>query len=558
VSATDTDTLKTHATLSITKTDNDGGSSVTGAIGTAVPGNPITYTVVASNSGPSAATGATVSDPLASNTDVASDTWTATQTGGATGFSATGSGSLNDSVIIPAGGSITYTVTAVLKSSVTGTLSNTATASASDASTVTATDTDTLKAQADLTITKTDSDGGSSVTSTPGAAGPGTTITYTILASNSGPSDVTGAEIYDPVTVIHDISSDTWTATAAGGATGFTASGSGSLDDIVTIPAGGSVTYTMTAVIKSSATGTLSNTVSLTPPSGFTNTNPLATPGGAVSATDTDALAQANLTITDTDGVASVAPSTPDTYTIVVTNTGPSTASNLSVVDTLPSQGLTSISSPSLPAGVTFTPATVSWSLPTLATGQSVTLELAGTVPSGATGSTYVNTATASASDASAVTATDTDTLGAQGDVTITMTDNDGGSSITPTTGSAAPGSSITYTIVASNTGPSTITGAETYNPLTVIRSLSSDTYTATGSGGATGFTPSGSGSIDDIVTIPAGGSITYTLVAVISSSASGTLSNTVTLTPPSGFTNTNPLAFAGGAVSATDKDTIT
>ena len=73
------------------------------------------------------------------------------------------------------------------------------------------------------------------------------------------------------------------------------------------------------------------------------------------------------------------------------------------MVDTLPTQGLTNISSPNLPAGVTFTSATDTWTLATLASGQSVTLQLAGTVPSGATGSTYVNTATASASDASTV-----------------------------------------------------------------------------------------------------------------------------------------------------------
>ena len=46
---------------------------------------------------------------------------------------------------------------------------------------------------------------------------------------------------------------------------------------------------------------------------------------------------------------------------------------------------------------MTFTSATDTWTLATLASGQSVTLQLAGTVPSGATGSTYVNTATASA-----------------------------------------------------------------------------------------------------------------------------------------------------------------
>jgi uncharacterized repeat protein (TIGR01451 family) len=155
------------------------------------------------------------------------------------------------------------------------------------------------------------------------------------------------------------------------------------------------------------------------------------------------------------------------------------------------------------------------------------------------------------------VSTTDTDTLGNLGNVAITLTDNVGGSSVTPTTGTAVAGTSITYTIVASNTGPSTVSGAETYNPLSVIHAISSDSWTATGSGGATGFTPSGTGSIDDIVTIPAGGSVTYTVVAVISSSATGTLSNTVTLTPPANFTNTNPLATAGGAVSATDRDTI-
>ena len=86
---------------------------------------------------------------------------------------------------------------------------------------------------------------------------------------------------------------------------------------------------------------------------------------------------------------------TTDTYTVVVSNTGPSDATNLSVVDTLPTQGFSNISSPNLPSGVTFTAASDSWTLASLPAGQSVTLQLAGTVPSGATGATYVNTATA-------------------------------------------------------------------------------------------------------------------------------------------------------------------
>jgi len=385
---------------------------------------------------------------------------------------------------------------------------------------------------------------------------PGTAITYSIVATNNGPSDVSGAEIYDPVTVIHAIGSDTWTATSTGGATGYSSSGSGSIDDIVTIPAGGSITYTVVASVNASATGTLSNSVTVTPPASFANLNPLSS-FGSVSASDTDTLSHAVLAVTDSDGASSVGAGSSDTYTIVVTNSGPSAASNLSVVDTPDPQGLSGVSSPSLPAGVTFSSATDTWSLASLPAGQSVTLELAGTVPGSANGSSYTNSVSASASDASTVSASDTDTLGNQGDVTITMTDNDGGSSITATNGSATAGSTITYTIVAANTGPSTVSGAETYNPLSVIRALTSDTWTATSTGGATGYSPSGTGSIDDIVTIPAGGSITYTVVATISSSATGTLSNTVTLTPPANFTNTNPLS-SFGSVSATDRDTIT
>src|SRR6202034_4127052 len=218
-------------------------------------------------------------------------------------------------------------------------------------------------------------------------------------------------------------------------------------DSALTLPAGGSVTYTVVATISSSATGTLSNSATAS-----------ASDASSVSATDTDTLnAQATLAITKTDGVSSVTAGTSDTYTIVVSNTGPSNATNLSVVDTLPTQGLTNVSSPSLPAGVTFTPATDTWTLASLAAGQSVTVELSGTVPSGATGSTYVNSATASATDAPSVSATDTDTLNAQATLAITKTD--GVSSVTA-------GTSDTYTIVVSNTGPSNATNLSVVDTL--------------------------------------------------------------------------------------------
>ncbi len=414
VSATDTDTLSSKATLAITKTDSDGGSSVTSTKGTAVAGTSITYTVVASNSGPSTTTGASVTDPLALNPAITSDTWTATGSGGAAGFSPSGSGSIADSVTIPAGGSVTYTVTANLRPSAAGTLTNTATASASDASTVSATDTDTLNSNASLTITN--SDGVSSVTA-------GTSDTYTVVVTNTGPSNAANLSVVDtlPTQGLTNISSPSLPA-------GVTFTSATDTWTLASLASGQSVTLELSGTVPSGATGaTYADTAAAS-----------ATDASTVSATDTDTLnSNASLTITNSDGVSSVTAGTADTYTVVVTNTGPSNASNLSVIDTLPTQGLTNISSPSLPSGVTFTSATDTWTLASLAAGQTVTLELSGTVPSGATGSTYADTATASASDASSVSATDTDTLSSKATLAITKTDSDGGSSVTSTKGTA-------------------------------------------------------------------------------------------------------------------------
>ena len=110
-------------------------------------------------------------------------TWTASGT--ATGFTASGSGNISDHVNFTAGSNVTYLVTATIKSSATGSLSNTATVAAAAGVTDTntannsATDTDTLTPKADLAITKADNVGGNSVGNIIGTAIPGTAITYT-------------------------------------------------------------------------------------------------------------------------------------------------------------------------------------------------------------------------------------------------------------------------------------------------------------------------------------------------------------------------------------------
>ncbi len=86
--------------LSITKTD--GLTIVT-------PGQQITYTIVAQNNGLITATNALVSDIMPTN--LTNVTWTSVATGGATDNQTSGTGSINDYVTLTAGSSITYTVT---------------------------------------------------------------------------------------------------------------------------------------------------------------------------------------------------------------------------------------------------------------------------------------------------------------------------------------------------------------------------------------------------------------------------------------------------------------
>ena len=72
----------------------------------------------------------------------------------------------------------------------------------------------------------------------------------------------------------------------------------------------------------------------VTAPGGVTDPTP-----GNNSATDTDTLnPSADLAITKTDGVTTYTPGNTVTYTVVVSNAGPSTATGATVADTKPGQ----------------------------------------------------------------------------------------------------------------------------------------------------------------------------------------------------------------------------
>src|SRR5262249_52256916 len=113
---------------------------------------------------------------------------------------------------------------------------------------------------------------------------------------------------------------------------------SGALSDTISsLVPGSPITYTFTVRIDSAATGTLTNTATVSVPPGDS------TPGDN-TASDSDNLApQSDASITVSDNGASAVPGTSTTYTIVVTNNGPSTATGLTVSNPVPT-GVTAAS----------------------------------------------------------------------------------------------------------------------------------------------------------------------------------------------------------------------
>jgi uncharacterized repeat protein (TIGR01451 family) len=173
---------RARADLAVTKSDGQP---------TAVPGEPITYTIVASNDGPGDVTSATVVDVLPPVLQAA--VWTCVASPGSL-CSASGSGGIADVVDLAAGGTATYTLTATVSSAATGSLSNTVTVTPSggagdpNPANDSATDVDVLTPQADVGLVISDS-------ADPVATG--AVLTYTLTATNHGPSDATSLAVVD-------------------------------------------------------------------------------------------------------------------------------------------------------------------------------------------------------------------------------------------------------------------------------------------------------------------------------------------------------------------------
>jgi uncharacterized repeat protein (TIGR01451 family) len=101
---------------------------------------------------------------------------------------------------------------------------------------------------------------------------PGQLITYTLVISNPGPSDVSGALVSDPLPA--GLETASWTCMGQGGGS-CAAAGTTLLDEPIDLPEGAVVTFTLTATVQAGLTDAITNTGTVTEPAGIVELNGL-------------------------------------------------------------------------------------------------------------------------------------------------------------------------------------------------------------------------------------------------------------------------------------------
>ena len=186
----------------------------------------------------------------------------------------------------------------------------------------------------------------------------GATVQYQVTVNNLGAANAAGVTVID--TVPTDFSTVTWSCTASGTSSCVPANGSGNAINLtgnINTGAGNFLTILVTAVARSAtAIGGVTNTAALTVPDGINDS----VPGNNTSSVPT-AIGVTNLSITKSNGVNALNAGQQTTYTIVVTNSGPTAADGARLYDPV-APGLSCTATPvcvatgpatSCPAGLT-------------------------------------------------------------------------------------------------------------------------------------------------------------------------------------------------------------
>jgi uncharacterized repeat protein (TIGR01451 family) len=352
---------------------------------------------------------------------------------------------------------------------------------------------------------------------------PGNNITYTQTVMNNGPVDGINATMTEVVPANTTFQS---LVISGAGAAGWSCStpavnGTGVInctDADIPVGASGAATFTLTAKVNAgTATGTqITDTISA---SSDTN-DPILSNNSATVLTIVGAANTANLLITNVGTPNPVLQGNNITYTVVVTNNGPGTASTVAFTEALPANtSFVSVAASSGTGGWTCSGTSISCTIPTFAVGASTTftvvVKVGAAVPSGTiiTDTANVSSATTDPNPTNNV-ATVTTVVATAGQADLALTK-------TGTPNPVLAGNNITYTITVTNNGPATatnVTMTDTLPANTSVVSISTP-------GGWTCPAPSGGTQTCTNPSVAANTVATFTLVLkVTAGTAPGTV----------------------------------
>ncbi|MEU7524351.1 S8 family serine peptidase [Saccharothrix sp. NPDC042600] len=464
---------------------------------TAAAGDTVTYRITASNAGTTPLTGAQLSDNLAGVLDDAGF-GTVTATTGTATFDAPNQ-KLDWTGDLPVGGNAVITYTVTVDNPTTGDrfLDNSVSTPSPAGPVVRKTTRTPVQA---FTITKA---------ADRAQAGAGDTVTYTITVTNTGTAPITAAMVSDDLAGVLD-DARFGTATSTTGTTTFDAPGQ-ELDWTGDLPVGGNAVITYTVDVNNPVTGdrALRNTVTST------------TAGGPTGPATTDTPVTTLSIGKSVDRTVAAAGDTV-TYTITVTNTSTTAITGATITDNLAgvlddaafgtssaSTGTTSVASP----GLTWTG--------DLAVGQAATITYTVLVNNPTTGDhDLANSVTGGPGGPTTPVTTSTPVQGLDVDVTAAPSP-------------AAPGSTVTFTVTVTNSGATTITGADVAVDLAGLLddALLGTTNATSGTVTVNGQTLSWTGDL------AAGSTATITFTATVHDpvGGDGSLAATATSTTPGG-----------------------
>jgi uncharacterized repeat protein (TIGR01451 family) len=522
--ATDTNSENDSATaVTITPFPPQGDLFVekTGPTG-AAPDSDVVYTITVGNAGPDDATGVTLNDTLPGTMTFVS----LSQGSGPAMVCTTPGGGMGGLVsctaaTFPAGATATFTLTGHIPAGTPSgtTFANTATVTSGD-------DPNEENNSSSTVLTVASADVGVVKTGTPSVTA-GSNITYTITVSNAGPDTALSVTLEDPLppdTTFVSLTQNNGPA-AACATPGVGTSGIVSCN-FAALGNGASAQFTL--VVEAGNTTSATNTATVDSDSADSN------PANDSSTVVTSVTPSADVAVTK-DGPSTTGAGGNVTYTVTVTNNGPSDAANVSLTDTLPANTtFVSATQDSGPAFSCGTPAvggtgTITCTIDPLPAGATATFTFVLHVsPSAPSGSSIANTATVATTtadpNAGNDSSTSTATVVVEADVSVVKNG--------PT--SIEAGTDITYNITVTNSGPSdasTISLTDTVPANTTFVSATQNTGPLFSCG-----TPAvgGTGTITcTLGTFTSGSSATFTFVMHVSPAApsGGSIVNTADVT---------------------------